>query len=206
VNGMMEELLRWLEGAEGPLAYVVLGGAAALEYVVPPLPGDTITLFGTVLAGTAGYSLALVYLTMTLGSIAGSLLPWALGLWLGHREERWPGFLRGEGTRRAIHNVIDRFERHGGAYLAVNRFLPALRAVFFLAAGMSELPLLKVVLFGGLSAAVWNALILGVGYSVGHNWERLRGLSESYTLLSLLAVGLLAAALGIRWIIRHRAR
>jgi membrane protein DedA with SNARE-associated domain len=200
------ELLRWLQDSEGPLSYVMLAAAAALEYVVPPLPGDTITLFGTVLAGTAGYSLVLVYAAMTLGSVAGSLIPWSLGLWLGHREDRWPGFLRRESTRRAIHAVCERFERHGGAYLVINRFLPALRAVFFLAAGMTELPLHRVVLFGGLSAMAWNALILAVGYSVGHNFERLQGLSETYSLWSLAAIALAALVLGIRWLIRRRAR
>jgi membrane-associated protein len=146
-----------------------------------------------------------VYLTITAGSIGGGLAVYAFGRAIGQREERWPRFLRGERTHRAIMNVRRRFERHGAAYLAVNRFVPALRAVFFVAAGLAELPVWKVALFGGISAAAWNALILGVGYSVGNNWERLLDLSERYTLWSLAAVGALALVLLVRWLWKRRS-
>lgn len=188
------------------MAYLVLALAGAIEYVVPPLPGDTVTLFGAVLAGTAGYSLGLVYGCVTVGAIGGSLVAYAFGLWAGRNERRWPRWLRGEKTSRRIHTVIARFERNGAAYLAVNRFLPALRAVFFVAAGMAELPLWKVVVFGGLSAAVWNAGILAVGWAVGHNFDRLRSIYEQYTTWSLVVVGLLVLALVARWVWMRRGR
>jgi len=203
---MLEDLLRWLAESEGVLAYLVLALFAALEYVVPPLPGDTITLFGTFLAATAGYQVVWVYVCLTGGSIGGSLVAYAFGLWVGRHEERWPRFLRGERTRRAVRGAIERFDRHGGAYLVVNRFLPALRAVFFVAAGMAELPLWKVVLFGGLSAALWTGLILAVGWTVGDNWEALHDLSVQYTWWSLAAVGLVVVVLVARSAARRRAR
>ena len=203
---MLEDLLTWLEQSEGPLAYLVLGLAGALEYVVPPFPGDTVTLFGTVLAGTAGYSVALVYTSITVGAIGGSLLAYAFGLWLGRNEERWPRWLRGDKTVERIHTVIRRFDKHGAAYLAVNRFLPAFRAVFFVAAGMAELPLWKVIVFGGLSAAVWNAGILALGYAVGHNFDELKGIYQQYTLAAFAVVGAIALFFIVRWVWRKRSR
>jgi membrane protein DedA with SNARE-associated domain len=62
----------------------------------------------------------------------------------------------------------------------------------------------KVVLFGGASAAVWNLLILLVGFGVGNNWERLVQLSEHYTWASLGVVALVALAFGARYLIRQR--
>lgn len=203
---MIEDLLRWLEQSEGPLAYLVLGLAGAIEYVIPPFPGDTVTLFGSVLAGTAGYHMVLVYVSITAGAIGGSLLAYAFGLWLGRIEERWPRWLRGEATVERIHTVLRRFEKHGAAYLAINRFLPAFRAIFFVAAGMAQLPVWKVVVFGGLSAAVWNAGILALGWAVGHNFEELRAIYEKYTVWSLSIVGGIILALVARWLWRRRGK
>jgi membrane protein DedA with SNARE-associated domain len=203
---MLEELLRYLETSEGPLAYVVLAVSAALEYVVPPFPGDTVTLFGCFLATSAGYHLVLVHGVMTIGSVAGGALAFAFGQYIGHREDRWPAFLRGERTRRAIARVRARFERHGGAYLAINRFVPALRGVFFVAAGIAEVPLWKVIVFGGVSAAAWNGLILALGYSFGRNWERLRAFADEYTFWALVVLGVVILAGLLRWIWRRRAR
>lgn len=42
----MVEYIDQLISALGPLGLLVLGLAAMLEYVVPPFPGDTITLLG----------------------------------------------------------------------------------------------------------------------------------------------------------------
>ena len=201
---MIEDLLSWLEQSEGPLAYLVLALAGSIEYVVPPFPGDTIVLFGSVLAGTAGYSVWLVYTCLTGGSIGGSLLAYAFGAWIGRNEERWPRFMRGEKTRERIRTVIRRFERHGAAYLAINRFLPAFRAVFFLAAGMAELSVWKVIVFGGASAAVWNAGILGLGYALGHNYEDLQRVYREYTVVSLAVVGAIALFFVVRWLWRRR--
>jgi membrane protein DedA with SNARE-associated domain len=205
-DAMVDELLIWLSEQEGPAAYLVLALASALEYIAPPLPGDTVALFGTFLAATAGYDPLLVYLVLTGGSIGGSLVAWSFGLYIGRHESRWPRFLRGDATRGRIRRVIERFESHGAIYLSLNRFLPALRALFFVAAGMAGMRAWKVVVFGGLSAAVWNLLILLVGFGVGENWEKLASLSEGYTYASLGLIGLVALGFGVRWLIRRSGR
>lgn len=197
---MLEELLAYLETTEGPVAYLVLGVSATLEYVFPPFPGDTITLFGTFLAATAGYSVALVYGAITGGSVAGGMLAWGFGRFLGRRRERWPALLRRPGFERAVDRVQARFERHGAVYLALNRFVPALRAFFFVAAGISGMRAGPVALYGALSAAAWNALLLTVGWSVGANWERVTQISERYAsaMIAILAVAF------VGWLVRRR--
>jgi len=193
-----------MRASEGPLAYLVLAGAAMLEYVIPPFPGDTVTLFGIFLAATSGYAVALVYLALTVGSTVGSLGAYAFGRWLGARPERSRRFFKGERARRTLEGVADRFRRHGSWYLAFNRFLPALRAFFFVAAGIARMDVWKVALFGGLSAVVWNALLLAVGFAVGDNWERIRSLSEQYTIATASVVALVAIFFAVRWWVRRR--
>lgn len=173
-------MTRMLTSGEGPLAYLVLGLAAAMEYVVPPMPGDSVTLLGIFLAATAGYSAWLVLASLTAGSVAGSLMGWGFGRWLDERRERWPKFMRGQRVASSIARVQSSFERHGPAYLGINRFLPGLRAFFFVAAGLSGMRPLPVAFWGGVSAVLWNSLLLALGYLVGENFGRLQGIVHGY--------------------------
>jgi membrane protein DedA with SNARE-associated domain len=202
---MMEDLYVWLQQSEGPLGYLVLALASAIEYVVPPLPGDTIALFGIVLASGAGYELWGVYAALNIGATGGGMIAYAVGRWIAvHRKNRTPRFLRTQAARRAIDLAVARFERHGAVYLALNRFVPALRAFFFLAAGMARLPAWKVALFGALSAAVWNALLLALGVLVGANLAELERWVSTY---SYIVIGVVVVAIPfLVWRSRRRAR
>jgi len=177
---MLDELTHLLNAGEGWLVYLVLGSAAALEYIAPPVPGDSVTLLGIFLAATAGYSAWLVLGSLTLGSIVGSLMGWAFGRWLDRRRERWPRFMRHERVAPSIARVQASFERHGPAYLAINRFLPGLRAFFFVAAGLSGMRPLPVAFWGGVSALAWNSLLLALGYLVGRNFALLERIVRGY--------------------------
>jgi membrane protein DedA with SNARE-associated domain len=199
---MMEDLLAWLEATHGPLGYLVLAASAMIEYLIPPIPGDTIALFGIVLAAGAGYSTPLVYLALNAGSVAGGMTAYGFGRWLANRRERVPPRFAFSGrTRKAIDKLVARFERHGVAYLALNRFVPALRGLFFIAAGMARLPWWKVAFWGLVSASLWNALLLGLGWVVGANLEKLQSYLSIY---SYVAIGVIAVVVVAVWIVRRR--
>lgn len=167
---------------------------------MPPFPGDTVTLFGVFLAVTAGYRIALVYAVLTLGSVLGGVLSYGVGLWLGAEEVRLGQWVKSPRLHRALSVVRTRFEKHGAVYLAVNRFVPVLRGVFFIAAGVARMRLWQVALYGLISALAWNALIVAVGYSVGANWHKLQALYHHYTLLVLTGLGIIA----LGWWLRTR--
>ncbi len=180
MEGWADSIMAWLEQGGGPLGYIVLGLASMIEYVVPPFPGDTIALFGVFLASTAGWNIALVYLTLNVGAIAGGVIAYGFGRAIAPAARR-PRWLRGPRSEKAIATITARYQKHGAAYLAINRFVPALRAFFFVGAGIAGLPLRAVVLWGGISAAVWNAILLALGWSVGANWERMLAWARAYS-------------------------
>jgi membrane protein DedA with SNARE-associated domain len=204
----VDELRQWMEGLEGPLGYLVLAVSSWIEYVVPPFPGDTVALFGVFLAATAGYSAVWVYISLTLGSIIGGVAAWGFGRWAAGRHDRWPGFLRRPSIERGLEKVQRGFERRGNWYLAANRFVPALRAFFFVGAGLSNMSLGAVVLWGGLSAAAWNGLLLGAGFAIGENLDELEQLYRDYTrvVFGALGVALLAYVVWRWWSKRREAK
>jgi membrane protein DedA with SNARE-associated domain len=192
-------LLTWIRDAEGLWPYLALAGGGASEYLVPIAPGDTITLFGAFLTVTAGREPLSIYAAINAGSIAGALCAYAFGrfvvtpAWLERRSAR---------TREVLTDATRRFERHGELWLAANRFLPAIRAVLFVGAGMARMPVWRVVLFGGVSAMAWNALILGAAWLVGDNWSQLKSLLSRYTIVS----GALVVLATIIWLVRRKMK
>lgn len=188
-------ILDYVQGNAMWWGLLMLMLASSIEYVFPPFPGDSVTLVGAMLIPTAGWPAWAVFAAVMIGSMSGAFVDWRFGVWLSHRRERAGSrFLSRPRVKKRLDKIEAKFEKHGAKFLALNRFLPAFRALLFVAAGLARLPIAGVLFWAALSAAAWNMLLLGVGWAVGYNLESLVKFIESYTIVVLgsLAVGLLA--------------
>lgn len=176
----------------------ILAGCALLEYVFPPFPGDTVTLFGSFLVVRHDWSLLMVFASVMGGSAVGAMIDYFIGYRLGSSYRQGKVFRR-ERVRQRVEHVLAAFRRHGPAYVAINRFLPGVRAVIFVAAGMAGLKPGGVLLFALISAALWNAAILALGYLIGANWEQIRRIVELYANGIYLILIMVGAFLALRW-------
>lgn len=203
----LTELLRQLLERTGPAAPALLFLAAFLEYVFPPFPGDLLVVLGAWYATHGELSWPVTFAAVTAGAVCGAAADWRLGRWLGARIDERAGRGRVLGLDRA---QVERFEalyrRYGPLFLVANRFLPGVRAFFFLAAGASHIPLWEVLLFGGLSAAAWNGLLLAGGAYAARNLEELVQLFDRFTRGAWLALGAAALAGLLAWWWRRRRR
>lgn len=197
---MLEAIVAWIEIQHPAVVYLLLACAAAVEYLFPPLPGDAIAVFGVFLATHASAHPGIVYGFLTLGSLGGALGAYGVGRRLPATPTRVPQWLGGETTKRLLFTALERFEKNGTIILLLNRFLPSLRAVFFVAAGMRRMAIGKVILWGGLSAALWNALLLAVGYMLHAHWTTMVTWLANYS----LAVWALLAVAALTWLWRKR--
>ncbi len=160
-------------------AVPILAGAAAIEYIFPPFPGDTVTLAGAVLARLGDWSILLVFGALMAGNLVGAMADYLVGRHI-LSPERLTRRRRIANHETALHNVLAGFRKYGPALLVVNRFLPGIRALFFVAAGMARLPVTAVLFYATLSAALWTALLLGAGFVVGDNLPLLEELFTRY--------------------------
>lgn len=181
----------------GPYAPAVLALASFVEHVFPPFPGDLLVLLGAWFAVQGELSWPATFLSVTAGAVVGAGLDWRIGKWLGSKLEHSVevrSFFGGRLTRESLIRFEERYRRHGPLLLMANRFLPGLRAFIFVAAGAARVPLWKVLLFGGISAALWAAALLAAGVLLAHNLDELLGLVARYTRAVTLAVVALVLA------------
>ena len=167
------------------LLVVALAGAG--EYLLPPIPGDTLMLFGFFLAGRGDLPLAAVAAAAMLGSMAGAHAAFILGRRLGKSYF----FIRRSRIAASVLPVLERyFERFGVGMVLVNRFLPVFRGFFLFAAGMGKMPAAATFACATLSNAAWILLIAYVGHRFGTSWSRLQGMFQSYVgVLGVVVLG-----------------
>ncbi|MBU8895522.1 DedA family protein [Corallococcus sp. M34] len=193
-----------LIGSLGPFGLLVLGVAAMLEYVVPPFPGDTITLLGGVYAVRGAQPWPLVFLVVTVGSVVGAAIDYAVGRWLARRFDAHPEWSFFGLTHARLVQVQARMRTTGPWLLVINRFLPGIRGVIFIAAGAAQMPRFNALMLGAVSAMAHTALVLGLGMAVGGNLERLTYLVSRYQYAVVGLVVVAVVALAVRALARRR--
>jgi membrane protein DedA with SNARE-associated domain len=200
----LDHLLRNAETIPDFAFFSVMFAGSFLEYVFPPVPGDLWTAGGAILI-SRGQKFLTVFLGVSLGSLAGFLVDYAFGRWLANPERRFRHWgPRWERMGRGIDRIATGFDRHPELYLMVNRFLPGIRALFFVAAGFGRVPVWKVVTFGLLSSIAWNLLLIAAGAAVGRKLDALIGWVANYTWAAWCILGVIAIVLLVRFLIRRR--
>jgi membrane protein DedA with SNARE-associated domain len=191
--------------ATGPWAPLLLFGAAFIEYVFPPFPGDLLVVLGAWYAVHGELSWPVVYGAVTAGAVFGAWVDHQAGVWLGARLEHSPMAARILSPAQ-LAQFEEAYRRWGFWLLLLNRFFPGVRGFLFLAAGASGIPVGRAMLLGGISAAVWNGLLLAAGAAVTRNLDELVLLVDRYTRLAGTLVGLVLVALLLRALWKRRRK
>jgi membrane-associated protein len=178
----------------GPAAPAILFLGSLVEYVFPPFPGDTLVVLGAWYAVNGTISWPVAFVSVTAGAVLGAFIDYRVGVALGAALERGAA-RRGPITLEHVRRVEAGYARWGEWFLLANRFLPGIRAFLFVGAGAARLPVKKVLLWGGISAAAWNALLLLVGGLLVRNLDEFVGWLRRYTAVAWAAMGVVAAFL-----------
>jgi membrane protein DedA with SNARE-associated domain len=193
--------LAFLNGQPPAWIYVFLFIGAFMENVVPPIPGDTLIVFGAYLAGIGIIQVWPAFFVMWAGSAIGCLFIYALALWKGRAF-----FLKFKfrfATEAHLDSAEAWFTRYGDKVVIFNRFLPTVRAFVGIVAGISRLSPVRMTIYVALSTFLWNSLLVYFGLKMGENWEVVIDVMKTYNrvVLALLAV----AGIGF-WIWRRRKK
>ncbi len=209
MEGMVQSVLDYVVAHALGIGALIVCASSFLEYVFPPFPGDAVTLLGAWLVVKGAWSFPFALAVVTTGSLLGAAADWGIGRWLAGKLER----PKSEKSRflglplprpEQLAAFQKKFQRWGGWLIVVNRFMPGIRAFFFVAAGASRISLGLVLLLAGLSAVAWNSMLLWVGYSVGQNWQQLRDWLSSYTGVVWIVLGAVALLFVVYYILKRR--
>ncbi len=197
---MLEQFILWLQALPPAGVLALMFFVAYIENLFPPSPSDVLLVFaGTLIGiGTVGFAPALA--AATLGSTLGFLTAYFLGRY-------FDSFVHGKLSRflpvNAINQVESLFQRYGYGVIIANRFLAGTRAIVSFFAGMSRMNLPVTTALCAASAAVWNTILLYLGYVFANNWQQVAAYLETYSKVATVVV---AAALIIFLYVYFRRR
>ena len=174
------------------LFIVFLVSAGEAVFVVGLFVPSTVVLVGAgTLIGMGQLSFWPIFLAATIGATVGD----GLSFWIGHvHKERlkrvWP-FSR---YRALIEHGERFFMRHGGKSIFIARFLPGVKSVVPVIAGMMGMGVARFAAINGISALAWAGAHIIPSIGLGHGISVFASGNPRLVALVLIAIGLTLAA------------
>lgn len=167
-----------------------------LETIFPPIPSEVILIFSGYLITQTTMYLPWVILSATFGSVSGAAVLYFLGRYLG--ENKLNKLLSGVWGKRLHFNQNDLlkteqwFTKYQGKAVFLCRFVPVVRSLISIPAGITKMPPLELFTLTLLGSLGWNTFLILLGQSVGNNWQDGLTYMGWYTKI-IIAVVLIAA-------------
>ncbi len=170
----------------------------AFESMILPMPAELVMPFAGFLAATGKMSFILVIVFSSLGSICGSLISYYIGKIGGIAFVRKFGkyLLLDESD---LLKTEKWFRKSGDKTIFISRFIPVVRHIISIPAGIGKMDLKKFCIYTIAGATIYNAFLAYMGYLLGKNWLLVRQYSEPFSIVVAIAI----VAVGCWFVYRH---
>lgn len=193
---MLADITQWAIDVVYSFGYVGVFFLTALGNMNLLIPTQLTLPLAGFLVGQERFSLILVLVASTSGSVAGSLILYLLGRWSGEslrrrtmRIKRFDklAFMLDLGKASKM------FKHHGREAVLIGRFVPGTGAPISVLAGLERLPIWQFVAYTALGSAFWNAGFVGLGWEFGAQWLLVKQYASivEYALLVIMVGGAL---------------
>lgn len=198
---MVEQLAEYFTYIIEQLGYVGAGFLMALESMVAPVPSELVMPFVGFLVVEGKFSWTMAILSTSLGSIIGSLASYYMGYYGGRP------FVLKVGrylllNREHLEWTERWFAQHGSWTIFVSRFVPVVRHLISIPAGLGKMRLAPFCLYTLIGATMWNTFLLWCGYKLRQNWK----LVETYSKQIDIVVAVVLVVLVVWFVIAHLCR
>ena len=181
--------------------YWAVAGVIGLESMGLPLPGEATLIAAGIYAGSSQHlNIGMVIAAASAGAILGDNLGFWIGRGIGFRLLlRYGGYVRLTESRIKVGQYL--FQRHGGKIVFFGRFIPLLRVLAALLAGVNQMSWPRFLQFNIAGGILW-ATLYGLGaYYLGQGLEHL----TKRAALALTGVGVMALIIALVYLRRHQA-
>ena len=178
----MQEIILSIMGKYGYIGVFLL---IMIENIFPPIPSEVILLFGGFMTTYTKLSILGMTISSTIGSLLGAIILYYIGkIFNKDRLKKIISGKVGKILRLRVNDIdnADRwFDNKGNKTVFFCRFIPLVRSLISIPAGMSEMPMFKFLLYTLFGSLIWNTVLIIVGSIVGENWVRIVGILDTYS-------------------------
>jgi membrane protein DedA with SNARE-associated domain len=181
----------------GPGAALLVG----IDNIFPPVPSELVLPLAGFSASQGTMSLFMALFWTTLGSVAGAMLTYWLGAWLGRDRVR-ALIIRVPLMKPSDFDRTEQwFQKHGTKAVFFGRMIPLFRSLISLPAGVERMPLWQFLSLTTLGSLIWNSAFVVSGYLLGANWQavdRYAGIFQNIVIAAVAIALVLFVAVRLR--------
>ena len=189
--------------------YIGVAFLIAIENIFPPIPSEVILAFGGFMTSQTTLNAIGVIISATIGSTVGAIVLYLIGRILNkERLERIVSGKIGKVLRLKASDIekADKwFDTKGQKTVFICRFIPIVRSLISIPAGMSEMNFLKFLLYTVLGSTIWNTVLVLLGKELGDSWERVVEVFDNFSHI-ILVVLIIVVAFGIFWFYKSKSK
>ena len=159
----------------------------ALESMIAPVPSEVVMPFAGYLVLQGRFNFWTAVVVSGLGSVFGSLLSYYIGDYLGRPFVLKFGkyLLLEEGHLEWTEKW---FKNQGEKTIFISRFVPVVRHLISIPAGIAKMPMQKFLAYTFAGAAIWNLILLYAGFKLGEHWDKIHEFSKELDIIFVIAV------------------
>jgi membrane protein DedA with SNARE-associated domain len=187
-------MIKWVIEVISSFGYAGIVFLLFLENVFPPIPSELIIPLAGFLVSTGQFSFFGVIIAGTFGSLLGALPFYFLGKMI--KEERLCEWTEKYGrwltiSVQDIDKAKEWFDKYGAWTVFFCRFIPGIRSVISIPAGINRMNPFTFLAASALGMALWTTILMSAGYLLKNNFERVEDYLEpvSYFVLGAILVG-----------------
>ena len=201
----MQEIILSVMGKYGYVGVFLL---IMIENVFPPIPSEVILLFGGVMTTYTKLSIFGMIVASTLGSLFGAIILYYIGkIFNKDKLKKIISGRLGKVLRLKvsdIDNADNWFDNKGNKTVFFCRFIPLVRSLISIPAGMSEMRMFKFLLYTLFGSLIWNTVLIIVGSVVGENWTKIVGILDTYS-HTVVIILFIIFVVGVYFFYRNRS-
>lgn len=165
----------WLTHFVTEGGYVGIAALMFLENIFPPIPSELIMPLAGFSAARGELNIILVILSGSIGALCGAVPWYLLGRLFGKRRVK--GLARRLGrwfvmSEDDVEKACTWFHRYGAAMVFFGRFIPAVRTLISVPAGITRLNFWTFLGFSALGTVLWTSFLALAGYVLETQYER----------------------------------
>ena len=187
----MQEIIINIMESFGYLGILLL---IMIENLFPPIPSEVILLFGGFMTTKSELTIFGVVIFSTIGSIIGAIILYMIGKILN--KERLIKIVSGKVgkilhlNKSDIEKADEWFSKKGTKTVFFCRFVPVLRSLISIPAGMNQMNIPKFLVYTTIGSLIWNIVLTSFGYLAGANWERISNIFDTYSSVVTVILGI----------------
>ncbi|KRG08311.1 DedA family protein [Staphylococcus sp. NAM3COL9] len=177
----MEQILTNFISTWGYTAIAIL---ILLENVLPFIPSEIILTFAGLMSVKSELSLPLLFTISTIASLIGLLILYYISRLVSETRlykfvDKYGKWIKLKG--KDIERANDWFKKYGAIAVFVCRFIPVLRVLITIPAGINRMNVASFTILSLIGTTIWNFALIYLGKALSGSWDTLMSGLHTYS-------------------------